>query len=128
MKYRTERVKNLIIQEIMKAITNGIVKDPRIPKILTITHLTISKDYHYCHVYFSMMGSNSEKKNAVIGLNSARGIIQRIIADNIKLRYTPVIEFRYDEKAEKAFNVDKLLYQLEQERKKREEDINNNND
>ncbi len=125
MKYRQERIKKLIIQEIMKAVTNGVIKDPRIPKIFTITHLTISKDYHYCHIYISMMGSNSEKKNAVIGLNSARGVLQAIIADNIKLRYTPLIEFRYDDKAEKAFNVDKILYKLEQERKNREsnEDI-----
>lgn len=120
MKYRIERIKNLIIQEVMKAITNGVIKDPRIPKIITITHLTISKDFHYCHIYFSMMGSNSQKKNAVIGLNSAKGVLQRIIADNIKLRYTPLIEFRYDEEAEKAYKVDKILYQLEQERKKRE--------
>jgi len=119
-----DRIKNLIIQEIMKAITNGVVKDPRIPKILTITHLTLSKDFHYCHVYFSMMGSNSEKKNAVIGLNSAKGVLQRIIADNIKLRYTPLLEFRYDEAAEKAFNVDRLLYELSEERKKKE-NINN---
>lgn len=125
MKYRESRIKKLIIQEIMKAITNGTVKDPRIPKIFTITNLTISKDYHYCHIYISMMGSESDKKNAIIGLNSAKGLLQAVIANNIKLRYTPLLEFRYDEKAEKAFNVDRILYKLEQERRKRENDENN---
>ena len=60
MKYKSERIKTLIIEEVMKIITLGEVKDPRIPRIMTITRITLSKDLHYCHLYFTTIGDKAD--------------------------------------------------------------------
>ena len=120
MKFKQERIKNLITHEIMKAITSGEVKDPRIPMILTITEITLSKDLHYCHLYFSMRGNDADKAKAVKGLNNAAGFFQKILGERLQFRFTPKIEFRYDQKEEEAQKVYDLLKKLEQERQETE--------
>jgi ribosome-binding factor A len=120
VKFKQERIKTLIIQEVMKAITSGEVKDPRIPMILTITDITLSKDLHYCHLYFSMIGNDADKKKAVSGLNSAAGFFQKILGEKLELRFTPKMEFRYDQKEEESQKVYGLLKKLEQERLEKE--------
>ncbi|HNZ27266.1 MAG TPA: 30S ribosome-binding factor RbfA [Spirochaetota bacterium] len=116
MKYKMDRAKNLIVQEIMMAITSGAVKDPRAPKIMTITDISLSKDFHYCHLYFTTIGGEEDRKRAVLGLNSARGFFQKLISKNLNMRFTPKIEFRYDEKKEEALRVDNIIENIVKER------------
>ena len=115
MKYKIERIKQMLKKEVMQTIAAGIVQDPRIPVVMTITRITVSKDIHYCHIYFTCYGDDGVRRRAVEGLNSSAGVFQRQIARNLKLRFTPVIEFRYDSEEEKALEVDKILYQVAQE-------------
>ena len=115
MKYKIERIKQMIKKEVMNTIAMGTVQDPRIPVVMTITRITVSKDLHYCHIYFTSYGDESSRRRAVEGLNSSSGLFQREIARNLKLRFTPQIEFRYDKEEEKALEVDKILYQVAQE-------------
>ena len=54
-------------------------------------------------------------------LRLAAGFFQKIIGERLQLRFTPKIEFRYDEEEEKAFQLDKTLAQIENERREREQ-------
>ena len=116
MKFKQERIKKLITQEIMRLVAEKTLKDPRIPDFITVTHITLSKDLHYCHIYISIL-NDCNIKTTIDGLNSAKGFIQKQIADVLALKYTPKIEFRYDEQEEKAYKVDKLLSNIARERK-----------
>jgi len=120
MKYKEERIKKLIVEEILKIIVNREVKDPRISTLLTVTNITLSKDLHYCHLYFTVIGSESDRKKTLSGLNSAAPFFQKLIGERLKLRFTPKIEFRYDEEVEKAYRVDKILSELAKEREDKE--------
>jgi len=113
-----ERIKALITREIMSIIVKGEVKDPRIPKIFTITNVTVSKDLHYCHIYFSMMG-DTNIKTALTGLNSASPFFQKALGERLNFKFTPKIEFRYDEIEEKANNLDKIFKTIEKEREEK---------
>ncbi|HOV13443.1 MAG TPA: 30S ribosome-binding factor RbfA [Spirochaetota bacterium] len=116
MKFKEERIKKLIMEEISKIIVNNEVKDPRIPKILTITSITLSKDLHYCHLYFTMIGNEADKNKSLSGLNSAAPFFQKLIGERLQLRFTPKMEFRYDEEMEKAYKLDKILADIAKER------------
>lgn len=109
MKYRLERIKKIIRNEIMILLSEKKIKDPRIPEFVTITRVTISKDLHYSHVYFTLLDENKNHKLVEKGLNSASGYIQKILAEKLAIRFIPKIEFRYDINEEKANKVDKLL-------------------
>lgn len=125
MTHKIERIKKLIKNEILRIISQHELKDPRIPSIITITKITLSQDLHYCHIYFSFYGEQNNKNKAVIGLNSASGYLQKNIAERLKLKYTPKIEFRYDENEEKAYKVDQLLNNLSKQRMTPESKENN---
>lgn len=112
----------------MTVLTNKTLKDPRIPQIITITKITLSKDLHYCHLYFTIFGNDKEKTRALNGLNSATGFIQKKIGESLDLRYTPKIEFRYDYKDEKAYKVDEILHTLSKERENKVNDKSNQSD
>jgi ribosome-binding factor A len=104
----------------MNAIILQEVKDPRIPNILTITKVTISKDLHYCHFYFSMIGNEIEKNKALAGLNSASGFFQKLISKKLVMRFTPKIEFRLDAEEEEAYKIDEIIDKLAKEREEQE--------
>ena len=100
----------------MEIISKHMLKDPRIPEVMTITNISLSNDLHYCHLYFSMIENEKNKEQAVKGLNSAVGFIQKIIADKLALKYTPKIVFRYDVNEEKAYKMEQLLDNLSKQR------------
>lgn len=128
MGIRDEKIKRSIEKEIMKLIVSGAIKDPRVPTLLTITKITLSKDKHYSHIYFSLNGTKQAKDLAVKGLNNAKGFIQAQLAEKLKLRFTPKIEFRIDPFEEKANRVDAILDMLAKEANLAEEEsVNGDN-
>lgn len=128
MGVRDEKIKRSIEKEIMKLIVSGAIKDPRVPTLLTITKITLSKDKHYSHIYFSLNGTKQAKDLAVKGLNNAKGFIQAQLAEKLKLRFTPKIEFRIDPFEEKANRVDAILDMLAKEANLAEEEsVNGDN-
>lgn len=104
---RPERVQEAMRQEISLIVQNEI-KDPRLG-FLTITAVELTPDLRFARVYFSTLGEQKEKRLALKGLRSAKGYIKGRLADKIKLRYMPEIEFKIDESLERTRVVDDIL-------------------
>lgn len=109
---RTQRVESLIKQEISRILLREL-SDPRIG-FATITRVEVSKDIKFAKIYYSVLGSEEEKKKTQIGLKSATGFIKKIIGERLKLRFTPEIVFEPDEALSKSLEVNRLLDELEQ--------------
>ena len=58
---RTDRVGDLIKKEIASMLLHGDIKDPRIGMV-TITVVKLSPDFRNATVYFSIIGTETEKK------------------------------------------------------------------
>lgn len=112
---RPERVQEAIRQEISNIVQHQI-KDPRLG-FITITKVDLTKDLRYAKVYFSVLGEDKDKLLALKGLNSAKGYIKGLIADRIKLRYMPEIEFKIDDSLEHRNKIYDILNKLKKERK-----------
>ena len=87
------------------------VKDPRIGMI-TITDVTVSKDLRHAHIYYTLFGSEKEMKDSAIGLKKATKFIQGELGRRVQLRYTPIIDFRYDESFEYGTKIDRILHDI----------------
>ena len=87
------------------------VKDPRIG-LVTITDVTVSKDLRHAHIYYTMYGSEEEAERAAIGLGNATKFIQGELGRRIRLRYTPIIDFRVDQSFEYGSKIDKILDEI----------------
>jgi len=110
---RSEKVAGVVHREISDMLVRGI-KDPRIG-LVTITRVRVSDDLRVAKVYFSVLGSEEDRKRNLEGLNSARGFIQKEVGKRVHLRYVPEITFRFDPSLEYADHIDHLIRDLHRE-------------
>ena len=94
MAYRKQKVEELIRRIVSEALIKEI-QDPRIG-FVTITSVNVSKDYAHADIGVSVLGSPKELRNAMFGLRSAQGYIQRILNKGMRMRQVPRIRFKLD--------------------------------
>lgn len=107
---RSERVAEEIRKEIATMLF-GEIHDPRIG-FVTITRVIVTKDLRQAKVYFSMMGSEEDKKKTLEGLQSASGYVRREIGKRLKLRYFPEITFKFDDSLEYASRIEGIIKEI----------------
>jgi ribosome-binding factor A len=77
----------------------------------SITGIDVSPDLHFARVYVS--GLNEEQTlDAVEQLQHARGAARRFLGQRIRLRYTPELDFKYDDTAMKASRIESILHEV----------------
>ena len=70
----------------------------------SISEVEVSPDLHYARVYMTGL-KEDETKQTVEALRKVAGKIRHHLSKRIQLRYTPELDFRYDETAMKALRV-----------------------
>ncbi len=105
---RLSRISEEIKREVSEIIMNDL-KDPRLPKLISIVSLNVTRDLRYAKVFVSVLGSDEEKKNAIEGLRSAAGFIRREVGHRIQIRYTPELQFELDNSIEHGVYMTKLI-------------------
>lgn len=101
MNRRMDRVNVLLREEISRIIANEL-NDPRIPTIVSVTHVESSPDLRYAKVHISVFGDDQDKQNTMMALKSASGFINRTMRPNLSLKNVPFLSFYLDESIEKS--------------------------
>lgn len=104
---RTAKVAQAIRQVVSSAILTEL-RDPRV-QMVTVLHTEVAHDLRSAKVYVSILGEDADAHLALQGLNSSRGWLQRKIADELELRYTPVLTFVIDDGVKKSIAASRLL-------------------
>ncbi len=107
---RSEKVAEAIHEMVSGLLVKGL-KDPRIG-FVTVTGVKVTDDLHLATVYFTVIGSETEKKDTEQGLNSARGYIRKELGKNLRMRYVPDIVFRYDASVEYGSRIESILKEI----------------
>jgi ribosome-binding factor A len=102
--FRTERVGRLIQEKIGLLIVEGKVKDPRVDPFLSVTRVTVSRDFAYADVYVSSYKS-AGLATGIAGLQSAAGFIQSQLAKMMHIRQTPRLRFHQDQGIREGFEL-----------------------
>ena len=105
---RTSRISEEMRKEISSIIMNEL-KDPRMPSMVSVVSVNVTKDLRHAKVYISVLGSEEDKKNAQEGLKSAAGFIRREEGHRVQLRYTPEMHFEIDDSIEHGVYMTKLI-------------------
>lgn len=105
---RTNRISEEMKKEISAIIQNEL-KDPRLPKMISVISADVTKDLRYAKVFISVLGEEAEKRNAIEGLKSAAGFIRREVGHRLQLRYTPELLFELDDSIERGVYITKLI-------------------
>ena len=95
MSYRMARVSNVVRDVVSDAIANR-VWDPRISHFTSVTRVEVSADLGLATVFRSVMGTDTEARTTLQGLQSARGMIQTRLAHQLNMRHCPIIQFDLD--------------------------------
>jgi ribosome-binding factor A len=96
------------MREVLSAAITSELKDPRVG-FVTVTSVDTSPDLRQARVYVSVLGTDPVRRRSLDGLRSAHGYLQRRVADELKLKHTPTLDFVYDDTLDKAQRIDALL-------------------
>ena len=109
---RTDRVAELIRAELGRIILQ--LRDPRVG-FVTITRVELSADLHYAKVFYSVIGNQAKRGETQEALRHARGFLQKDLAQELNLRYTPHLDFYYDQSLDHSLEIGGILKEIERE-------------
>jgi ribosome-binding factor A len=106
---RTSRVGEMIRDALVEVLRHD-VKD--IPLGLnSITSVEVSPDLHFARVFISGM-TEDDAKAKVKELQNGRGRVRHALGQRIRLRYTPELDFKYDDTPARAGRIEDLLQEV----------------
>jgi ribosome-binding factor A len=104
---RMRRVDEAVRAVLSDAVTQE-VKDPRVG-FVTVTAVKTSPDLRHARVFVSVLGTEDEREASLAGLRSAHGFLQRRMAQELRLKHTPTLEFAYDPSIDTGMRITELL-------------------
>ena len=109
---RLKKVESLLRAEISSLITRGVIKDPRVPPMTTVTGVEVSGDLRHAKVFVSFFGSDEERKACVEALNHAAGFVQRKLGEALRMRTIPRPVFHEDTSIERGVRITRKIRDL----------------
>ncbi len=98
----------------MDLLLRGQLKDPGV-RDAVVHAVKVSGDLRYARVFVRLGRpdpSEARKKALMKGLGRASGFVRRTLGQRLRLRYTPEIEFVWDDTAERAARIEEILDDL----------------
>jgi len=111
---RQDKLREALKEEVSDIIHNEL-KDPRLG-FVTITNVQVTHDLRYAKIFYSVLGKDRERKNTKAALDSGLGFIRKLIAQRIRLRFTPEIAFKEDRSGEYSIKIQKILDDIKKEK------------
>lgn len=108
---RLRRVDEAVREVLSEAIAQDL-KDPRVG-FVTVTAVKTSSDLRHARVFVSVLGDEEARTATMAGLQSAHGYLQRRVAERLRIKNTPAIEFVYDESIDRGMRISAILDEQE---------------
>jgi ribosome-binding factor A len=105
--HRSLRMAEAIREVVATAILHDVA-DPRVRSV-TVVRVEVTGDLRFATVFVSIMGSESERKRSLRGLDHATGFLQSRVAARPQTRFTPVLSFKYDDSVRKSVELSRLI-------------------
>lgn len=104
---RADRVGQAIF-ELIAMLCRERLSDPRLQGI-QITGSKVTKDLRLARIYYFIRGNAVVRKGCHAALHHAGGLIKRAIAERLSMKFTPEVEFFFDDSIEHGERIDDLL-------------------
>ena len=103
---RTDRIAEMMQRKLAQIIQQEI-KDPRLPGLITISAVTVTRDLGHAKVYFTAFNDDSAQTATI--LNTAASYLRTALAKTMTLRTVPQLHFIYDESIEYGKRLSRLI-------------------
>jgi ribosome-binding factor A len=104
---RSRRIAEQVQRELSDIIRLEL-KDPRVGMI-TLTDVEVSQDQSHAKVFFTLLGDEPRIADATAGLQHASGFLRSQLAQRMRLRIVPQLQFKYDESVERGMRLSQLI-------------------
>ncbi|NBR04615.1 MAG: 30S ribosome-binding factor RbfA [Planctomycetes bacterium] len=107
---KTHRIARIaeVIREVASETILFKMSDPRV-RMVTVLRAEVSGDLQHAKIYVSVMGDEEHQKETLRALNGAAGFVQSQLADRMKTRFLPVLNFVLDQGVKKSLEISKLI-------------------
>ncbi len=106
---RTDRIAEMMQRKLAQIITLEI-KDPRLPSLVTISQVKVTRDLGHAKVYFTVYNGDPALTETI--LNSAASYLRTALARTISTRTVPQLHFIFDESIEYGERLSRLIDQV----------------
>src|SRR5690348_11718491 len=100
-----EELREVLAEEIQK------LKDPRLG-FVTVTGVKVTPDLRKAWVYYTVLGDDRERRGTAAALRSARSHLRVALGHQVRMKFTPELEFQEDAAATSGERVEELLRQI----------------
>ena len=106
---RTDRVAQEIQRE-LAVLLQREVKDPRVT-MATVSAVKVSKDLLNANVFVTFMGQDTPQQidQAMLALNKMAGFLRSMLAQRIRMRVLPRLQFKFDESLVQGRRMSSLI-------------------
>jgi ribosome-binding factor A len=87
------------------------LKDPRVG-FVTVTRVEVSPDLRRATIFYKVMGKDRDHRATRAGLQSARSHLRGVLGQQVRLKFTPELEFQEDVGLAQVERVTELLRQI----------------
>jgi ribosome-binding factor A len=87
------------------------LKDPRVG-FVTVTHVDVSPDLRRATVFYTALGKDRDQRATRAGLQSARSHLRSVLGQQVRLKFTPELEFEEDVGLAQVERVTQLLKEI----------------
>jgi ribosome-binding factor A len=113
--HRKDKVGEEIKRELAVLIRDEL-KDPRVKGLVSVTHVEVSRDIRTATAYVSCMGDEETQSATLAGLKQAAGFLRSSLASRLNVRYTPELNFKFDQSIEVGARINQLLAEQHKQR------------
>ncbi len=106
------------VDELMREVLADevqLLKDPRIG-FVTVTGVETAPNLRRATVFYSVLGTPEEVAATAEALQHAAPHLQARVGRQVRMKFTPVLDFRVDPSVEHGARIDRLLHDLADER------------
>jgi len=104
---RARKMADRIKEIVAKRLDKGL-RDPRLG-FVTITDVRVTGDLQHASIFYTVYGSEEERRDSALALQAATGMLRSEVGRNITARLTPSLEFIHDAIPENAEHIAALL-------------------
>ncbi len=106
---RKVRLENQI-RSIVSSILLYELQDPRMG-FTTVTSVELSGDLRHAAVRVSILADEKERAVTMNAIRHARGYVQKLLGERLRVKYLPAISFEEDESVKRSVNLSRMLRQ-----------------
>ncbi|MCS7285570.1 MAG: 30S ribosome-binding factor RbfA [Anaerolineae bacterium] len=112
MTRRQKRVGELIRREISTLLERK-VKDPRL-SFVTVTDVEVTFDLKDAFIYVSAPEGQVRKEEILEGFERASGFLRHELAQNLRIKFIPRLNFVWDDSLERGQRINQLLREIKE--------------